>query len=180
MKKILFSTVFLASLFLHQASFSSSYSLNADAVQKVSATRQLYLDKMSVLERQLSDIDLKWNWIVVTPEEDSIAKAQGWYIYMGERREQLRADVITVKAEQVINYYRDVLTFPVGEEIIKSTIIPELKLNRSQIAPEYPYHEEYLPLSESDHSALKTWVQGYPDQYLAFTDYLELLVNRYL
>ncbi|MBI3135702.1 MAG: hypothetical protein HYZ14_13585 [Bacteroidetes bacterium] len=180
MKKILFSTVFLTSLFLHLPAYSMQISINAQEVNKVSATRQVYLDKMYILERQLSDIDLKWNWIVVTPEEDSIAKAQGWYEYMGARREQLKADVVRVKIEQVIGYYQDVLRFPVAEENRNTILIPELKLKRSEVAPDYPEHESYLPLSETDNSALAVWLQTFPGQYTALTDYLESLVNQYL
>src|SRR5687768_4185145 len=89
----------------------------------VSETRQVYLDKTGNIEYQLNSIDIKWNWVMARPAEDSIAKAQGWYVQMEARRNQLQNDLMQAKIEQLRSYYDDISErYSSDEEKLKSTL----------------------------------------------------------
>lgn len=177
MKRYLFTIVFTASCLILSARSLDGVGLYQTGEVAVSATRQAYLDKLNNIEQQLWSIDNKWNWIVATPSEDSIAKAEGWYTYMGARRDQLKADLISIKVEQLQNYYEDILNLTSGNETLKQTTIKDMEKNRLALSPNYPLHSEYIPLSEPVILSLKTWLMTYPEQYDGFTTYLEQLVT---
>jgi hypothetical protein len=142
----------------------------------ISETRQHYLDKAGNIEYQLKSIDIKWNWVIARPVEDSIAKAQGWYSQMEARRNQLTLDLVQAKVEQICNYYQD-LTDQFGhqDEVLKSKI-GSMEANRNQFAPNYPAIDEYIPQTSTSLHLLEEWIKSYPDEYSAFTNSLEKLV----
>jgi hypothetical protein len=141
-----------------------------------SASRQTYLEKATAIERRIGDIDLKWNWIVVTPYEDSIAKAEGWYVYMGAQREQLKSDLISVKVEQIKNYYEEISKLFETDLTSLNSKISEVKTNRLLLAPEYPSSDEFKFNATTNLDVYTKWIQDFPNQYLDFTNYLENLI----
>jgi hypothetical protein len=180
MIKLLIIAALMAPGFSIAATVEPIHHTNATESQETSATRQTYLQKIQILERQLADIDLKWNWVMSNPQEDSIAKAEGWYTFMDTRRRDLNAEVVHVKLEQLINYYNDILKFPETEQTIKIKLIPEMQINRKSTAPDYPDHADYLPATDTEVAALEKWIMDFPDQYTALTNSLESLVTYYL
>jgi len=156
--------------------FAGEISSSQDLISPISETRQIYLDKAGPIERRIAEIDFKWNWIVATPSEDSIAKAQGWYVYMGAQRDQLKSDLLGLKIEQLKNYYQDILDLHAGQESELASAISVMQQNRAALAPAYPLLNEYIPSLANEIEALSKWVIDYPQQYLDLTSYLEKLV----
>jgi len=169
---VLFSTLFLFSFSNKSEKIQSSQS----EISGISKTRQLYLEKASPIERRIAEIDLKWNWIVATPSEDSIAKAQGWYVFMGAQKDQLKRDLLVFKIEQLKNYYQDILDLHAGQESEQVSAISAMEQNRATLAPAYPLLNVYIPSSDIEIETLTKWVIDYPQQYLDLTLYLEKLV----
>ena len=165
-------------------SFGLEISQNVAQIQNqaelVSETRQLYLDKSGPIEKRIAEIDGKWNWIIATPSEDSIAKAQGWYEYMGAQRDQLKADLVTAKIEQLENYYQDIIDL-FGSQIETLNIqIAAMKDNRLLLAPNYPAIDEYKTSTHLNSESLTYWIINAPQEYQDFTVYLEkLIINNY-
>lgn len=155
-----------------------TFGLNAYSNQTVSIseTHQIYLDKAGPIEKRIAEIDFKWNWIVSTPSEDSIAIAQGWYVYMGAQRDQLKADLVSAKIEQLENYYQDIVDLFSSQMDVLNSKISEMKESRNQFAPNYPLIEEYKSSSHLNTEALSKWIADYSKEYSDFTIFLEKLV----
>lgn len=168
--------VFFISLISISLQAHASYGAFPDQdATPVSETRQLYLEKAGNIESQLNSIDIKWNWIVARPAEDSIAKAEGWYVKMEARKNQLKTDFIEAKTEQILDYYQDIIDlYGSNDEVLKQKMA-HMKENRDQTAPDYP-EIEALPMDENSLAMLKSWIELHPAQYTDFTDYLEKLV----
>lgn len=146
--------------------------------QNTSTIRQNYLDQVAPKEYLIAGIDLKWNWIENDPVEDSIAVSQGWYQYMGARKQELQNEIESLRAQMIFDYHVALTELLASNISLQTSVQSDISENISSQATHFPDSITYLSSDTSQVELLKEWLRNYQSEFWSYVNLLEEIITQ--